>query len=78
MLRFKMLKESENRITYEYYPESGTDSGIVSVEKTSGECDVETLAVNDRHRIYALKLFSRLRAFSRDGNFKKEGIIAWY
>lgn len=78
MLKFKKLKETEKMVTYEYYPEGGTDSGVVSVEKTSGECNVDVLATNDKHRRYALKLFSRLRTFSKDGIFEKEGKIAWY
>ncbi len=77
MLRYLMISETENEIKYRYYPEDGKESGIVSVNKKTGECSVDEAAYNDRHQRYAMKLLKKMKEFVTDNSFEKNGIVAW-
>ena len=78
MLKFTMVENKEGKVLYEYFPEGGTESGLVSFNEKTGTVGVETLAKTDKHERYALKLFKRIREMASNGNFEKEGIVAWY
>ena len=78
MLKFVLFKNDDREIQYIYYPEGGTNPGIVSYDKREGVCNIVTLSKDDECRTYALKMFSRLRKYAETGTFKEEGMIAWY
>lgn len=78
MLKFKLVEETPKTVVYKYFPEGGTDAGIVSFDKESKANSIVTLSVKDRHQRYAQKLFSRIREFANSNSFEKEGTIAWY
>lgn len=78
MLKFTMVENKEGKVLYEYFPEGGAESGVVSFSEKTGDVGIETLAKNDKHERYALKLFKRIREMASNGNFEKEGTIAWY
>ncbi len=78
MLKYNLIKETDKTVLYKYFPEGESDSGVVAFDKQSGSCSIDTLADNDRHKIYALKLFKRIREFASKGTFEKEGTVAWY
>ena len=77
MLKYLLFKENEDKVIYRYYPEDGKESGLISVTKKSGECDIDELSPNDKHQRYAMKLFKRLKEFANNDSFEKEGIVAW-
>lgn len=76
MLKFVLTKEKNNYVQYEYFPEGGSHSGLVSF--VDGQCSIDALAENDKHKIYAMKMFKRLREMATKGSFDKDGIVAWY
>lgn len=78
MLKFTMVENKEGKVLYEYFPEGGAEFGVVSFNEKTGDVGIETLAKNDKHERYALKLFKRIREMASNGNFEKEGTIAWY
>lgn len=78
MLKFNMVDKKEGKVLYEYFPEGGTESGVVSFDEKSGDVSIESLAKNDRHERYAVKMFKRIREMASKGTFDKEGIVAWY
>lgn len=78
MLTYALLNENGNELQYEYFPEGGTAPGVVSYNKETGECYINKLSEKDKHQMYALKLFKKIRDFERNGSFQKEGMIAWY
>jgi hypothetical protein len=73
-----MVENKEGKVLYKYFPEGGADYGIVAFSEKTGDASIETLAKNDRHQRYALKLFKRIREMASNGSFEKEGIVAWY
>ena len=76
MLKYVLIENAGDVVRYEYFPEGESDSGIVSFR--DGKVSIETLAKNDRHERYALKLFKKIREMASTGTFEKEGIVAWY
>ena len=78
MLKFNMVDNKEGKVLYEYFPEGRADSGFVSFIEKTGDVSIESLAKNDRHERYALKMFKRIREMASNGTFEKEGTIAWY
>lgn len=78
MLKFVLVEEKENKVLYEYSPEGGSESGIVSFNKKTGNSGIETLADNDKHQRYAMKVLKRIREMAKSGTFEKEGMVAWY
>ena len=77
MLKFSLVEETTKKVVYKYFPEGGTDAGVVSFDKESKTNSIITLSAKDRHQRYAQKLFSRIREFANGNSFEKEGIIAW-
>ena len=79
MLDFKMVKETESALEYEYYPEGNKkDKGIVSVSKEDGSISIVELSPDDEAKIYAMKLFKRLRQFQAIEEYEIQGTILWY
>lgn len=78
MLKFTMVENKNGKASYRYFPEGGADYGTVTFSEKTGDGSIETLAKNDRHQRYAMKLFKRIREMASKGSFEKEGIVAWY
>lgn len=76
MLKYVLLEESGKNVKYEYFPEGGSDFGIISFY--DGKFSIDSLAKNDWHELYAMKLFKKIREMASNGVFEKEGIVAWY
>lgn len=77
MLKYELIEENESKALYKYFPEGGSESGVVVIDKKSGECSIENLSSNDRYQRYAIKMFKRLRELLASKSFEKTGIIAW-
>ena len=78
MLKFTLVENKQGKIAYKYFPEGGADYGMVSFNEKTGDASVETLAKNDKHGRYAMKLFKRIREMTSKGTYETEGTIAWY
>jgi hypothetical protein len=78
MLKFVLIEKTSEKVLYRYYPEGGSDFGVVSFDKKSNTCSIITLSDKDKHQRYAMKLFSKIREFAKDDAFDTQGIIAWY
>ena len=78
MLKIILKEETAGAIVYEYFPENGNDSGLVSYDKKSDKCSIVTLSKADKHQRYAQKMFSKIREFASNNSFQKEGTVAWY
>ena len=79
MLTFKLIYETESVAEYEYHPEGNQKAkGLVSVSKKDGSISVVDLSPADEARIYAMKLFKRLRQFFTNKEYEKQGSISWY
>lgn len=78
MIVYRLIHENEKEYLYEYIPEENMRSGIVSFSKKTGEIKVIKISEDDDSRHYIGMLFSKLREFRRNNNFKTNGVVAWY
>lgn len=79
MLAYKLIYETGSTAEYEYYPEGDKKAkGLVSVSKKDGNISIVDLSPTDEARIYAVKLFKRLRQFYTNNKFEPEGTVSWY
>ena len=78
MLKFTLVENKQGKVLYKYFPEGGADYGIISFSEKIGDSSIETLAKNDKHGRYAMKLFKRIREMASKGTFEEEGTVAWY
>lgn len=78
MLKFNLVEETSKKVVYEYYPEGGSDAGVVSYDKVLKTNSIVTLSAKDKHQRYAQKLYARIREFANSNSFEKTGMIAWY
>ena len=65
-------------VQYRYFPEGKAESGLVSFNKKTKEFSIVSLPEIDRHKVYALKMVTRIRKNITEDSFENDGIIAWY
>ena len=79
MLRYNLIKNEENKLTYEYFVEGRKEErGICFIDLATGEAQVEKLAKTDEFSWYAFHLLSTLRSQYKENNFLDSGMVAWY
>ena len=78
MLKYKLHKEDEKNITYLYFPEGHEEFGSVTLSKISGEISEHIQAKTDEFKRYLFHMIDELEEFFDKGEFRKEGIVAWY
>lgn len=79
MLTYKSVYETSTSSEYEYRPEGNKNvPGLVSTSKKDGAVSIVKLSPSDDARIYALKLFKKLRQFHFDGKYPKQGAVSYY
>ena len=78
MLKYKLIAENDNSVTYHYFPEDRADNGIITIEKKTANVLDAVIAKTDKFRRYYYHMVSELRKLAQTGEFQKEGIVAWY
>ena len=78
MLRYKMLENTEDRITYRYFPEGKELFGSISVRKSDKAIIEQVIAPNDEFKWYFSHMYKRIRQYIDEGKYQCDGIIAWY
>ena len=79
MVGYKLVKNNNAEVLYEYYPENKTENkGIVSFNKNNGDFEIMERSSEDEFSSYAWHLRSRLQEFNKTGNFRETGYVAWY
>lgn len=80
MLKFVMVEETDEIVIYNYYPEGKSVYGTISFNKKTKECKIIKLSEEetDYFTWYARHMFSRCRKFHDEGQYEKEGMVAWY
>lgn len=79
MLKYKLIEETSATVIYEYYPEGNFSvAGVISYDKILNTNSIVTQSAEDRHGIYAQKMFAKIREFAEGNLFEEEGLIAWY
>jgi len=78
MLKYKLVEETENTVSYNYYPDGNSDFGTVTIDRKSGDISNVVLATSDEFKRYLYHMIEQIEEFVESGDFRKEGLIAWY
>lgn len=78
MLKYILNEETTEKVVYEYFPENGSEKGVIIYDKTKDKFSIISLPEIDRYQRYAQKMFSKIREWAADNTYRKEGIVAWY
>lgn len=78
MLKYKLVAENDSSVTYHYFPEGLEDRCVVIADKKTGSVIEETLAKVDEFKWYFNHMIDAIEEFIKNGEFRKEGMIAWY
>jgi len=78
MLKYQMIKNDKDFVSYRYFPDGHNEHGEITVEKSSKQIADQKIAPNDEHKWYFFKMLKRIREFVEKDEYKESGIIAWY
>lgn len=77
MVKLQKQYETENTVTYNYYPNNGTDYGTFSVDKTTLNFTIECLDPI-YPELFFLKALRKVKDMILENNCKIEECIIWY
>ena len=77
VVRIKKLELTDSTARYEYFPEKFGKSGIVSLNRDTGERVLEKAAPGYGNS-YAAHALRRIEKFQKNGKFIEEDTVVWY
>lgn len=79
MVTLKLIELNDEMVIYEYYPEDNRSyPGKVALNlKTEKRMFLEESS-KDFGRRYAAHAISKIEEYNLNGDFKEEGLVAWY
>lgn len=77
MVRIEKLEVTEHMARYRYFPEKSKKSGIVALNRDTGEWSVEN-RLGKYSSAYISHALCRIEEFQRNGRFLEKDVIAWY
>ena len=78
MLKYVLLENKTDSVSYRYYPEGQKEYGSVTVRKADKSIMQQEIASNDDFKWCFYKLVNRIEKFIDAGEYNENGIIAWY
>lgn len=79
MVTLKLIELNEDRVIYEYYPEGDKQyPGKISLDLKTKERIYLQESSKDFGKRYSYYAFMKIEEYSSNGNFEKEGLVAWY
>ena len=78
MLKYVLLENKTDSVSYRYYPEGEKEYGTVTVRKADKSIMQQEIASNDDFKWCFNKMVRRIEEFIDAGKYNDNGIIAWY
>lgn len=78
MLKYELLENNTDSVSYRYYPEGQAEYGMATVRKADKAIEKQEIASNDDFKWCFYKLLNRIESFIDEGKYIESGIIAWY
>lgn len=78
MLRLELVDNTQCKAIYNYFPEGKEEYGTISINKRTGELEVEKISANDEYKRYLFHARSRIEDFFAENNFMEKDVVAWY
>ena len=77
MLKYIVLENSRDYVTYRYFPEGKENYGEITVRKVNKQIIEKKILPNDEAMWYLFKMYSLIRAFIDSNTFESDGVITW-
>ncbi len=77
MVRIEKITLTDQIARYKYFPEASKESGIVALNRNTGERIFEK-ALEGYDRMYAAHAIRRIEEYQKRGEFLERDIVAWY
>ena len=77
MVTIEKLEVTDRMARYRYFPEKSEVSGVVALDRDTGEWSAEK-RLDEYDSSYISHALRRIEEFQRDGNFPEKDIIVWY
>ncbi|NMB66198.1 MAG: hypothetical protein GYA16_15135 [Spirochaetes bacterium] len=79
MLTMKLIKKTEDNVTYEYYPENNKDfPGLIGLNLKTNERQFIKDSSEDFDKWYASHAIERIEKYNKSGKFLEYDKVAWY
>lgn len=78
MLKFKMVDNDDNKVSYVYFPEGREPSGKITINKKDGTIVEQIIAKSDEFKRYFFHMIEKIEEFIENKRFEEEGTIMWY
>lgn len=79
MVTLKLIELSDDMVIYEYYPEGNEKyPGKVALNLKTKERIFLEDSSDDFGKRYASHAIKKVEEYNLNGEFKKEGLVAWY
>lgn len=78
MLKFKMIKNDSNLVSYLYFPEGKEPSGKITIDKKEGTVVEQIIANTDEFKRYFFHMLEKIEEFIENNRFEENGTIMWY
>lgn len=77
MLEFKLLENTEEFVSYIYYPHGETGSGYLKVSKKDCSIIEHQVAESDEFKTYFFHMYKKIKIMLED-ELLDEGYVVWY
>ena len=77
MVRIEKMELTDQLVRYKYFPEGSEKSGIVALNRSTGERILEK-SLEQYGNTYAAHALRRIEEYQSAGEFIERDIIAWY
>ena len=68
---------TDEKITYNYFPEGKEKFGIISLMRKSGKRVIDKLCESDKFKTYAFQALRCLEEYQKKNEFPEKGLIMW-
>lgn len=69
--------ESGEKVVYNYFPEGKDSGGMLSIDKESGDIEINKIADNDSHSIYLHHAVGRVSEYQKEKKYLETDTVAW-
>lgn len=77
MVRIEKTELTDQLARYRYFPEKSKKSGIVALNRDTGERILEK-ALDGYGNTYAAHALCRIEEYQRNGEFLERDVVVWY
>lgn len=79
VVTLRLIEITSDRVMYEYFPEDKKEyPGIVALDLETKKRLFLKDSVKDFGKLYAGHALRRIEEYNSNGEFKKDGLVAWY